>query len=238
MRALTEAMLRSAKLAEGDAYDVAPGTFVTPEARHYAACRGIILRQAAWEEMPRGAGPGGGESPYVDAETGAEYREKPEEMTHLAGNRLVKKSHPRIALRGRLDLLQAEIIAVQALACERGDGALVERLGEVLAAARAMLAAEVREEPLAPLVLFGLDEAGLRAASHGVGTISGTRHPVPDYRMGETAARLNLLRARVREAELAAVRAFDGEREDIVRALNRLSSAVYNLYCREDKRHG
>ena len=51
--------------------------------------------------------------------------------------------------------------------------------------------------------------------------------------MGRLAARLNLLRARTREAELAAERAFaEGEREDILKAMNSLSSAVYILFCR------
>jgi ethanolamine utilization cobalamin adenosyltransferase len=53
--------------------------------------------------------------------------------------------------------------------------------------------------------------------------------------MGPLAARLNLLRTRVREAELLAVRVFgpgeDG-RDDLILAMNRLSSALYWLFCR------
>ena len=50
--------------------------------------------------------------------------------------------------------------------------------------------------------------------------------------MGETALELNCLRTQVREAELAAAAAFGEGREDILRCLNRLSSAVYILFCR------
>ena len=37
----------------------------------------------------------------------------------------------------------------------------------------------------------------------------------------------------MREAELCAAGAFDGGREDILRWLNRLSSGVYLIFCRE-----
>ena len=61
-------------------------------------------------------------------------------------------------------------------------------------------------------------------------------HPIPGWEMGELALRINTLRTRVREAELAAVAAFEapGEapRPDIIRELNRLSSAVYLIFCR------
>ena len=55
--------------------------------------------------------------------------------------------------------------------------------------------------------------------------------------MGRMAAELNRLRAKVREAELSAARAFmtaEGvvERPDIIRNLNRLSSGVYIVFCR------
>jgi ethanolamine utilization cobalamin adenosyltransferase len=54
--------------------------------------------------------------------------------------------------------------------------------------------------------------------------------------MGPLAARLNLLRTKVREAELLAVRVFgpgEDEREDLILAMNRLSSALYWLFCKE-----
>jgi ethanolamine utilization cobalamin adenosyltransferase len=93
------------------------------------------------------------------------------------------------------------------------------------------------------LSLFGLSEEELRRQSHDVRGAFGMDHPVPDYTMGPLAVRLNTLRTRVREGELLAARVFwtrnaDGTpgghcgREDIIRALNRLSSAFYWLFCR------
>lgn len=90
-----------------------------------------------------------------------------------------------------------------------------------------------------PFSLLGLDAAGLRRASHDIRGAYGMEHPIPDYRMGTFAAGLNLLRAQAREAELWAARAFEaGGGETILLALNRLSSAVYLLFCKEVKNHG
>ena len=44
---------------------------------------------------------------------GGTLTEKPEHMTHLHGNVLVFKDHPRIAFRGMIDLLEAEILLAQ-----------------------------------------------------------------------------------------------------------------------------
>lgn len=234
MQVLTEAMLRSAKLAPGRAYPVDKGVFVTPAAREYARDHGIALLEAAWVEMPRSAQQKPGA--YIDAVDGTLYEEKPEAMTHLHGNRLVQKTHPRIAFRGELDLLQAEVIALQALAADHGKDRLLHGLAELLALLRAVLAAEVKEEPLPPFTLLGMDEKRLQQTSHQVYEALGIRHPTPDYRMGEACIRLNCLRARVRQAELSAAHAFQGaERMDIKLAMNRLSSAVYILFCMEVK---
>ena len=184
----------------------------------------------------------GGQKRYVEAATGRELSEKPEDMTHLRGNLLVPKTHPRIAFRGRLDSLMAQVIEVQWAAADRGDGQVAEALEEILGCIRSVLAAEVKEEPMGELCLLGLDSAGLRRVSHHVKEEIGISHPVPHYRMGSTAVALNRLRTQVREAELAAAAAFESPegctRRDIVEALNRLSSAVYILLCRHLARRG
>jgi ethanolamine utilization cobalamin adenosyltransferase len=66
----------------------------------------------------------------------------------------------------------------------------------------------------------------------------------PAYTQGPIAARLNTLRTRIREAELLAVKVFaprktetpdaeagGQERDDIILAMNRLSSALWWLFC-------
>jgi ethanolamine utilization cobalamin adenosyltransferase len=62
----------------------------------------------------------------------------------------------------------------------------------------------------------------------------GHEHLVPDASHGPDVARLNWLRAMSREVELAAMQVFarpdlSVEREDLILALNRLSSAFYVL---------
>jgi ethanolamine utilization cobalamin adenosyltransferase len=89
------------------------------------------------------------------------------------------------------------------------------------------MSAEVNERPVATGKLFGMSLDDLHRLSHEA------RAPIPAHTMGALSVRLNTLRTRVRETEIAAVRAFmETEKEDIIRALNRLSSAVYWLYCR------
>ena len=43
-------------------------------------------------------------------EKGGFMDEKPEDMTHLNGDTLVPKTHPRIAFRGAMDSLEAELL--------------------------------------------------------------------------------------------------------------------------------
>ena len=60
---------------------------------------------------------------------GAVFREKPEHMTHLHSNVLVPKTHPRIAFRGEMDSLEAELLLC--LHEERGCGSLDQQLVQV-----------------------------------------------------------------------------------------------------------
>jgi ethanolamine utilization cobalamin adenosyltransferase len=173
---------------------------------------------------------------YRDSETGEFYTQKPEHMTHLRAKLLVSKTHPRIVFRGALDSLEADVLEARALAAERREEELGNRLGEALICLREIMAAEVNERPLPPPRLFGLSAGELHEQSHNVKAAFGIPHPVPEYTMGILALRLNTLRARVRAVELLAVKTFhpQGEypREDIILTLNRLSSALYWLFCR------
>jgi ethanolamine utilization cobalamin adenosyltransferase len=169
--------------------------------------------------------------------------------TALSGNRVTSKTDGRIRFRGRIDSLEAETIEAQVLADSLGAAYYREALGEVLDCLRHILAAEVKEEPFVMPPLFGLPAEELRRQIHEVPRSFGLPgHPLPDYRQGPLAARLNTLRAHIREAELCAVRVFAGQgaeagaeaprpggvppREDLPQALNRLSSALYWLFCR------
>ncbi len=239
---LTENDLRSHPPAPGARqYQVEEGTFVTESARSWLEKRDIQLvilpKGRMCGGMSRTPLPDRGSRTYLDAATGLPLgREKPEEMTHLRGNLLVKKSSPRIAFRGKLDSLEAAILEAQALAHRQNAPAVRDGLGEVLEQVRLVLGAEVKDQPLEEVPILGMDQARLRQVSHNVKGAFGIDHPIPSWEMGELALRLNTLRTQVRETELAAAVAFEapGEmpRPDIIRALNRLSSAVYILFCK------
>ena len=158
---------------------------------------------------------------------------KPEHMTSLDGAALVAKTHPRMELRGRLDGLIASVIELQILAEERDAGALVVQLEEIREELRHVIAAEVGGIPCRDLRLWGLSSDELHERSHHPARYFSLGHILPHHTMGKLAAALNKLRAEVRGVELAACRAFEipegTGRPDIVKTLNRLSSALYIL---------
>lgn len=164
---------------------------------------------------------------------GGVYLQKPEEMTHLSGNVLVSKTHARIAFRGKVDELQAEVLLLGAQA----EGWLRRDLEEMLEFLRKLLRAEVLEEPLGELRLLGLDGAQLREHSHYPQKYYGQAHFQPKCSDPAELLRCNALRTRIRETEIACCRAFsDGDgilsRRDLVQGLNRLSAACYLLMIR------
>ena len=158
---------------------------------------------------------------------GAVLTEKPEQMTHLNGNTLVPKTHPRIRFRGEMDALEAELMLCQ-LNCEEWRA----ELGEILALARKLIRCEVMGEPVEAQKLCGLTEAEQRSRSHRPQDYYGQTHFMPEYTDGPVILGLNRCRVAARRAELAAAAAFtDGDgnptRVDILRALNRMSSMLY-----------
>ena len=240
MKILTETKLRAAALSKNTTeYRVESDVFVTPLAKEYLRDRGITLRIIDPQPavMTRTPLVKQGQRTYIDAATGAGYKEKPEYMTHLRGNVLVSKTHPRIEFRGQLDSLQADIVCLQTQAFDDGKLGLIEDLGEILQAVQHILGAEVKDAPMERIQLLGLTDEELREQSHNVKKYIGIDHPIPDYRMGRMAAELNRLRTRIREVELSAARAFISEegsieRQDIIQQLNRMSSGAYIIYCR------
>lgn len=239
MKILTETKLRAMRLAEGTTkYHVDSGVFVTPLAKEYLRdrCIDLVIVDKKPSTMTRTPLPDCGNYTYIDAASGEGYPSKPEHMTHIIGNILVPKLHPRIAFRGRLDSLLAEIILLQADLYQENQISIVKDLDEILACVRQILSAEVNEYPLEPLMLLGMDASALQEKSHNIKDYTGIDHPIPDYHMGGVAARLNLLRTKVRETELVAINTFHADnanrREDIILMLNRLSSAVYIMFCK------
>ena len=165
--------------------------------------------------------------------SGGYAEEKPEHMTHLNGEVLVPKTHPRIRFRGKMDTLEAELIL-----CQLVPGAPEGALGEILDLSRKILRCDVLEEPLRQDTLCGLTQDEQRERSHMPQDYYGQPHFMPQASDGSVIAGLNRARCFAREAELAAVEAFSDRegnllREDIPKALNRMSSMLYLLMIQE-----
>ena len=193
------------------------GDRLTPEARDFLARERIEILPAEQAKPER----------YCLL-NGAELAQKPEHMTHLHGDVLVPKTHPRIAFRGAMDALEAELLLAQVVLCKPCDG----QINEILDFARNLIRYDVLSEPVPEGKLCGMTEEELRRRSHFPQEYYGQPHFMPEASDGEPLLRVNRARCAARAAELAAVNAFsdrDGNptRPDILKALNRLSSMLY-----------
>ena len=188
------------------------GDQLTSDARDYLTRERIAILPASEAKPERYRLLGGG---YV------EY--KPENMTHLCGDVLVPKTHPRILLRGAVDTLEAELL----LCCAAAQGDIRKQLEEALTYARNLLGHEVLDEPVKETVLGGLDAGALRQRSHRPQDFYNQPHFMPSPEDGELLLLVNRARCAARGAELKAVAAFPDSREDLIQAFNRLSSFLY-----------
>lgn len=164
---------------------------------------------------------------------GGMVTEKPEHMTHLNGDVLVPKTHPRIRFRGKLDTLEGQLLLAQICVPSRKG-----ELQQILTLSREILRCDVLDAPLPDVTLLGLTERQLRKRSHFPQEYYHQPHFMPGAEDGEKILRLNLARCAAREAELAAVEAFSDRegnptRRDILQAMNRISSALYLLMIQE-----
>lgn len=163
---------------------------------------------------------------------GADLQEKPEHMTHLKGNVLVFKDHPRIVFRGYIDLLEAEITLAQQAAAGEGYQAVARELEEALAFVRQCIRYDVLDEPVGAFKLCGYSPDELREFSHYPEKHFGQPHFMVHYTDAKAILAVNKVRAVVRQTELAAYGAFrdaDGNvtRPDLILGLNRLSSLMW-----------
>lgn len=230
MKAVTETYLRK-RFREGmpQSFALEAGMLITPAARQFLQDNRIELTRG---EKTATAPDLDKHGSYTSRDQAKTFRQKPEEMTQLHGSTLVRKDHPRIHLRGRLDSLQSDILLLHSRVKE-SSRPLATELAELLIWAREILRAEVLETPLPALTMSGLSAAELRERSHNPRKFFNIGHVLPEADMEPEVLELNRLRSTVREIELAAVAALsDGDHpaaQGIIEALNRMSSAIYVL---------
>ncbi len=198
---------------------------------------GVEERAAAFGKAAKPKGQG---RRYRVHGSGFEMDAKPDDYTHLFDDRsLVRKDHPVIRWRGKLDLLHAQVLeaAVEARRAQMED--LVRDLRDVLSYLRALMSAEVTGKPVPDLAIHGFGAEELHRLSHHTGEFFGVGWVTPDPDLGPVASRLNLARASCREVEIAALDCFAGRthltpdnRDRLIHGLNRLSNALYVLVCK------
>ena len=218
-----EAVRANIRNREGQrVFYLGPGDCLTPGARDFLSQQKIEILSAQLARPEEYRLLGGG---YI--------REKPEDMTHLNGDLLVKKTHKRIAFRGEMDTLQAEIILCQL----NVESSLAQKLQQCLELSRQIIACDVLEQPLQWPRLLDLTLQELRSRSHRPQDFYGQPHFMPAASDGAAVVWLNRCRCAARSAELAACHAFDtpegSSRPDLLQALNRLSSSLYLLMIEE-----
>lgn len=226
MALITEDSVRAAiRVRSGRrVYYLPPAGRLTPKARDWLAREGVEVIEG--EQRP---------PKTYQTVSGEALTEKPEHMTHLRENILVDKDHPRIEFRGRIDSLEAEILLAQQASADYP--VLRDELEEVLGFVRNLIRADVLDEPVTDICLLGMDAARLREHSHYPDRYYGQGHFMPSWRDPAALLAVNRVRTAVRETERAAYRAFRDEtgavrREDIILALNRLSSLCWILEIR------
>lgn len=259
MKPLTELDLRLLfKEADIKTYTVPRGTLVTPSALEYLNQRRVELiyedssiaspsakadkkytkPAPKWDfsdpDAKNDTLPGEKSKLLFFGPDGGSYDHKPEALTHLKGRQLVHKNHPMIIWRGKLDTLDARIVEAQVMGYREGNQQFVDDLQEILEFVQRLLPCELRGKEVENFNVLGFDAAALRERSHNPVKFFGHRHMLTSYKMGPLCVALNTLRALVREVELAAAAAFkdasgQSTRDDIIQALNRLSSLFYIL---------
>lgn len=263
MKVITEAMIRNElKMETPETYTIPEDKLLSPAAREYLMQlkvkiidkkqnKPLPMREKRFnaeeetaeapvrDEAPEAAPQAAERKPrYVDEQTGAFYYEKPEHMTQLHGNLLVNKDDKRILFRGKLDSLEAQFVLMQTELIQMGESKwIVDDLEDVLNSIREIMRSDVLDQPFSRDTIIGLNHDELREQSHNPMKYYKVKQMVlPSYSLGKTYAMLNLLRAAVRETEVAAASAFNNgkgyDKADIIEELNRTSSAMHIIMCK------
>jgi ethanolamine utilization cobalamin adenosyltransferase len=242
MRVITEVELREKyKKAPFTSFTLPAGCKFTPAASQFLSERQIEIKEKndkKPDQNKQNKLENTQDSKKINNKTAEEKKtenksEKPEHMTHLRGKTLVSKSHPRIKFRGKLDsftaLLMKTIVDIEKFGYKQLSKDLRDLLDYSMVK---MMRADVLDEPLEPLTIRGWSQQEIREISHNPERYLGVKHIFPTPEHGEIITKLNYLRTKSRELEVAAHEAFyeipgQVEREDILQALNRYSSLIY-----------
>lgn len=240
MKLITETMLKQElKTQSARQYTVPDGALLSPSAKEY-------LQSLKKQDRRQDKTPMENEHyKYIDYETGAYYRDKPEHMTGLVGNLLVAKNHPRIIFRGLLDSLHSEVVLAQTelKQCSKSaenspkNAKIIDDLSEIARVLHTLMSIDCGVKTEINTNIIGYSFTELREISHNPLKHFGIKNmQLPSADMGYEYAKLNYLRAKTRELECSANGCFSGrdkQHEDILKELNRLSSALHIMMCKQ-----
>lgn len=159
---------------------------------------------------------------------------KKENITELYDGYFVAKDNPIIEFRGKLDLLMAVLLETTFYAKESSENnpqtaEIYSKLEELILFLRKIMYAESRQETFCVDELFGLSLDNIKEYTYNPSQNNLPNHFFVDSKMSLLMIKLNVARCMVRECEIVCLKAFSGKRDDLVRALNRFSSACYYL---------
>lgn len=166
--------------------------------------------------------------------------DKKQHMTILHGKDMCRKDDPRICFRGELDGVMACVAYGAALAQKDGNDSLSASLSDVNRCLMLIMSAHYKNDgaPLDLPKINGRDMEEIHEISHDPVRHFGHYHFIPKPEYGPALSWLNVIRTRVRDAERALVACYEGEPdENICRAINRVSSALFVMMCEENARH-
>lgn len=246
---LTEDKLKNLyRKEEFKKYVVENGTIMTPSARQFLADKGIeIVKEEAVEEktavqekviervVEKAITP-----KYIGV-AGESYFEKPEHMTQISGNILVKKNDERIIFRGKLDSLQAKWLILQKEFENYGNEKLQKDMESVAIFIKKIVSAEVLDMEMEEIKVFEETLDKIKEISHNPKKFFGIGHLFDiSIKNSILVLKLNEMRSNSREIEIAGVTAFLNEKgivakKEILKALNRLSSVIYVMMLKGEK---
>ncbi|MEG0730541.1 MAG: ethanolamine utilization protein [Cetobacterium sp.] len=221
---------------------VEEGTILTPSAKQFLTDKSVTILKNKFDkkevkclevEKPT-------EAKYKGI-FGESYFEKPEYMTQIFGNILVRKDSKRIILRGKIDTFLAKWLVLQKELEDKKNSLLNKDMESISQFIKKINLAEILDEELEEIKILGEDLESIKSISHNPKKYFNLNHLFDiSVKNNIIVLKLNELRALSREMEIAGVEAFTEvngvvQRKDLLKAFNRLSSGIYIMMLKGEK---
>lgn len=173
--------------------------------------------------------------------SGELYAEKPEHMTQIFNNILVKKDDKRIIFRGKLDTFKAKVLCLQKDFLKYNSKKLNDDMLSLSLFLKKMIISEILDNEFEEIEVLGMTLDKIKEVSHNPIKYFGRGHLFDiSVQNNEIVLCLNELRALSREVEIYGISCFVDEKGTLekpafLKALNRLSSVIYVMMLKGDK---